>query len=849
MCLMVSRLRFFSMFIGAILGILPNVNSEITDDTSIVWRKAGGPIGGLGYNVRYCQDNKSIMFVTDAWAGVQKSINGGLNWTASNNGITARSRPSGDAIPVFALKIDPNDPESIWAGTLNGGGLFHSTDRGETYEERSNGLPIETGDFTIRHIEVMPGDSNTVFVMGEKDTGDWGEGFSRVRGFVYASTDGGLNWSPLGGTADEPNFPFPSLTRWLWIDPADTDTMVVTTGIFDRESDLDDDNYASGPGVGVYRTTDGGTTWAPSNAGMDSNKSLFVGGFDKSPNNSQTFIIATGNNTDWLIKDVPGAVYRTTDGGMNWTDVTPDPAFPGEFETFTAVAYAPSDGDIVYVASSEAVYRSIDGGTTWTRYAGANDSPYGPVAIRSGVPIDMIVDQHDPYVLYINNYGGGVFKSIDGGQTWIVWSKGYTGADINQVAVKPGDTDTILVNGRSGAFYSDDFGLRWDGQANGLGAIPEGMAAVFDPSDATGNTRLISDERQGFILRSTDGGLSWTNVLEMTEVNEGNPHGARRIVFAPSNASVVYAGFAASNLFADPHEMGFATSYGVWKSIDGGVNWSDANGNLPSPESGRNVTSIAISYQDDNIVYVGLREGGIYKTTDGGTTWTHVTDQAANNWGDVWPIGEPLRRDSILSLSISPVDERVVYAGTNIRGLYKTTDGGGSWTQIVPESELIPFSSEDHVHVFDVRVNPKDSTEVYMGEWHGGMYRSTDSGATWKRINTGLSTRAVQTIDFSDDGQAVYVGTKGEGVFRNRLGAVVISELTVNIEYLSDTNKIQLTWSGEDFDPAETYYVEKSLTLQPGSWTTVAGPAVGLSDFTETMATNLVNYRIGIQVP
>lgn len=740
------------------------------DDPGVVWRKTGGPIGGLGYNVRYVPGAPATMFVTDGWAGVQRSTNGGQTWTAVNEGITSRSRPSQDAIPVFALRIDPNNPDIVWAGLLSGKGLFRSLDRGLTYESRSNGLPL-TEDFTIRHIEVAPGNSNKVFVMGEFDTGVWGEGFARTRGFVFSSSDGGANWSPLGGSS----FPFPSLTRWLWIDPVDPDVMLVTTGIFDRESDTPDSNYDSGPGTGVYRTTDGGETWAPSNTGMDPGSSLFVGGFDKHPAQPGTLMVATGNNTDWLVKGVRGAVYRSSDGGINWSNLTPPPPYPGEYESFTAVAYAPSNGNIVYVGSASAIYRSSNGGNSWTRHGGPDGAPWGPPGVRSGVPIDMVVSPSDPNTLYVNNYGGGVFRSSNGGVNWQVWSEGYTGADINQVAVRPGFPATVLANGRSGCFLSTDSGASWTGLANGQGAIPEGSAVVFDPGDSSGKTILMGDENDGKILRTTNGGQTWTPVLALPGVGPSNRHGIRQLVFSPSDPQRAYAAFCQPGLHADPHALDFESSFGVYRSSDGGATWSEANGDLPNPVRGRNVTSLAVSHQDPDIVYLGLREGGVYKSTNGGGNWVHVTGQVANGWDETWPTGSPVRRDSILSLAIHPGNDSIVYAGTNLRGLYRTMDGGATWTQLVEEDDLITQATEDHAHVFSVVLNPQDPDEIYLGEWHGGIYRSTDGGASWSRINTGLSTRAVQSLAFSDDGSTVYAGVKGEGVFRNRLNAQTIS--------------------------------------------------------------------------
>ena len=105
------------------------------DLPTLPWVSTGGPIGGLGYDIRMDPRDSQVMYVTDALAGAFKSIDGGNNWFPINNGITARTGPSGDAIPVFSLTIDPNAPDTLWAGTQFSGGVFRSDNGGETWND------------------------------------------------------------------------------------------------------------------------------------------------------------------------------------------------------------------------------------------------------------------------------------------------------------------------------------------------------------------------------------------------------------------------------------------------------------------------------------------------------------------------------------------------------------------------------------------------------------------------------------------------------------------------------------------------------------------------------------------
>jgi len=112
-----------------------------TNDPLNTWIKAKGPIGGLGYNVRYRHDSPNIMYFTDVWSGVQKSVDGGLNWVLSNGEgeeyIDFRVGPSLDNIPIYALRIDPNDEDIVWVGLQDNGGLYKSYDGGQTWESKS----------------------------------------------------------------------------------------------------------------------------------------------------------------------------------------------------------------------------------------------------------------------------------------------------------------------------------------------------------------------------------------------------------------------------------------------------------------------------------------------------------------------------------------------------------------------------------------------------------------------------------------------------------------------------------------------------------------------------------------
>jgi photosystem II stability/assembly factor-like uncharacterized protein len=704
-------------YVDDILVYGPAPTPTPTPDRRFTWVRTGGPLGGLGYDVRMRPDNPDVMYVTDAWAGVFMSTDGGQTWFPSNEGITTRMGESGDAIPVFCLTIDPHDYDIIWVGTQNVRGIFKSTDGGRTWMEMDNGV-VEREGITFRGFTLDPRSSDIVYAAAEVSSWAWageersGREFDLTQGVVYKTTDGGQNWTPV--------WRGDNLARYVWIDPRDPDVVYVSTGIFDREAANSIPDSRTAGGVGIVKSTDGGQTWAEVNNGL---ANLYVGTLFMHPENPDVLLAGTGNNQYY---DRAG-VYLSADGGGSWQQTLTG-------ENINAVEFALSQPDIAYAGSADAVYRSADGGYTWQRVSGGRDG-WGPPGVRAGFPIDFQVDPRDPNRIFANEYGGGNFVSSDGGRTWTVASQGYTGAQVRDIAADPTAAGRVYAATRSGLFLSTDGGEEWGGLSYPPAASLEWYVVAVDPTDP--QYVLAANNWNGVILQSHDGGRAWRPVSQRPDESMS----WRAIAFAPSDPATVYAGtsaFFSAGTFDDQMSAG-----GIYVSHDSGTTWPPANDALSQDA---NVTGLAVDPHNPQVVYAATGNHGLLKTIDGGQSWTTIHQGLP---------GSP----QALSVALHPTDVRVVYAGLWRGGLYRSTDGGQTWQSSA--AGLNPEAS-----VSDIVFDPTDPQVMYVADRFSGVYRSTDGGATWTPINVGLRTRAVNALAISSDGQHLYAATEGEGVFR-----------------------------------------------------------------------------------
>lgn len=696
--------------------------STTTTDTTVAaadeltWIRTGGPFGGLGYDVRMHPDNPDLMYVTDAFAGVFISADGGKTWSPSNEGITTRVGLSGDAIPVFSLTIDQNEPDTIWVGTQESRGIYKSIDGGRTWVEKTNGI-VEVEGITVRGFAVDPTDSDVVYTAAEISSWVWageerkGQAFDMTAGVVYKTTDGGENWSPVWRGQN--------LARYVWIDPRDTDVLIISTGIFDRDA-ANSDHVAGIPGgEGVLKSIDGGSTWNRVNEGIGN---LYVGTLFMHPQNPDT-LLAGSHNLSYAGGD---GVYLTTDGGASWDHVLADGT--------TSVEFSLSDPTIAYAGSQGGIHRSDDSGRTWQRVS-RDIAHWGPPGVNPGFPIDLQVDPRDSMRIFLNAYGGGNFVSEDGGTTWAIASRGYTGVKVGSLAVDPVEPSRAFVAAESGLFTTPDGGATWVVLSSEPATTlsPVGVIAV-DPDDPL---HLIAGTSLGLSLgESTDGGVDWTQVH--TDPDESI--GWRDIAFAASDPTTVYAGSATAGLILEWDDHPSAA--GIYVSQDGGSHWRLASG---PRDANVQVTDLDIHPTDPRTAFAAAKQDGLLATTDGGETWEEIPTGAGTH-------------TLTLSIAVDQLEPRHMLAGFSPGGIRSSDDGGTTWTSATgffPESAIGAI-------VFD----PTDPTIVYASDLFSGVYRSADGGRSWTAINEGLRTRAVAALAITSDGNHLYAGTLGEGVYR-----------------------------------------------------------------------------------
>ncbi|MBI5937204.1 MAG: hypothetical protein HY850_05085 [Betaproteobacteria bacterium] len=324
---------------------------------------------------------------------------------------------------------------------------------------------------------------------------------------------------------------------------------------------------------------------------------------------------------------------------------------------------------------------SFGGCTAW---AGTNAWTKQSEGLGPGAVHALAIDMATPGTLYAGTtyilasvdgssptlFGGGVFKSTDGGAAWTATK--LTNTSVSALAINPLMPANLHAGAWRGVSKSMDSGMTW--ATVGMPAAPQVAALAIDP--AVPDTLYVGTYRNG-VLKSVDGGTKWN------AANSGLTHmDVRALAIDPSVPNILYAG---------------TSEGGVLKSVDGGTKWAAVNTGLMPMD----VPALAIDPSAPNTIYAGTGGDGIFKSTDGGATWV-----AVNAGLPMTPTG---KYNHVYTLAINPATPTTLYAGTNFDGVFKSTDSGMTWTNIGLAGNP----------VLALAIKPTTQAIVYAGTLHG----------------------------------------------------------------------------------------------------------------------------------
>ncbi|HXG58857.1 MAG TPA: hypothetical protein VNL91_07525 [Thermoanaerobaculia bacterium] len=327
-----------------------------------------------------------------------------------------------------------------------------------------------------------------------------------------------------------------------------------------------------------------------------------------------------------------------------------------------------------------------------------------------GAIVDVAIDPAKPDTLYAASHSGGVWRSDDGGKQWMLPGDGMVHRPVEWIEVDPGNPATIWAGidspGRPALWRSPDRGKTWAPVRPEKGSYMVGQRIAFAPS----NPAIIYAPSTNLHYRSSDGGKTWESFRVPNQ-------DAYAFAIDPKNPKVIYAGGRGSE-----HQMR--------RSSDGGMTWKPVGEGLPETS----IKLLAIPRERASTVYVVMGFGQLFKTGDGGDTWTEL---------DLGLQGT----DDLFSLDIDPHDPLTLFAGTE-NGLRKSTDGGESWSTV--------GGGLGNWYCKGVALHPKEQGVVYAGTTGKGFFRSTDGGETFEPLSNGLAAGWTEKIYAPPEGGPIF---------------------------------------------------------------------------------------------
>lgn len=661
-------------------------------------------------------------------------------------------------------------PTALFVGSASGG-IFKTLDDGQ------NWMPVFDGasNLSIGDIALAPSNEEIIYVgTGEPNAG--GGSIAYDGDGVYKSTDGGLSWEHLGLSK------IGSVGRVL-VHPLNPDRCFVGAmgHLFENNTDR-----------GLYRTDDGGENWDQI---LYINDSTGIIDLVMHPEHPDTLYAAAWERVRRVNRLTYGGphsgIYRSYDGGDTWEKLT-----TGLPTTAGRIGLAISDSDpeilVAYIADETTGYlkglmKSINGGTNWSpmNQIGVDDVPYMYWFGR------IYLDPLDPEIIYVTSLE--MFRSLDGGQTW---EENFNAvhADQHVLWMDPDNPASMYLGNDGGLYHSNNRGDNYI-KMNGL-PITQFYTSEIDFAEPL---RLYGGAQDNGTMRTLTG-----KEMDWNQIYGGDGF---RVRVDPQNNTYVYAEYQYGNLARSVNSgnsfssalNGISSSdrknwntpfilhpqdpsilyYGsnkLYRSDDRAVSWNVISPDLTGNPATVNlvygtITSISVSPLDDQVIFVGTDVGLVQRSTDGGANWIVVSDPLPNRW--------------VTSVTADPKDVNSAYVtfsgyryGTNTGHIYKTENLGQDWMDIsgnfpdIPINDLVVIPDRDYLVI---------ATDI-------GIYYSEDEGMSWNLMGTELPNLIITDLTYHDTEEILVAATYGRGMYTLDLTDVV----SVQNEY---ANSVSVTAS------------------------------------------------------
>jgi photosystem II stability/assembly factor-like uncharacterized protein len=542
--------------------------------------------------------------------------------------------------------------------------------------------------------------------------------------------------------------------------------------------------YVGAAAGGVFKTINGGTTWTSI---FDNTLSLAIGDLAIAPSNPNILYVGTGEaNGGGGSTNYDGVgVYKTLDAGATWKHLGPTDI--GSIGKIVIDAKNPNRVFVaamgyLYVNSSKrGVYRTQDGGSTWQKVLYLTDSTGGiDLAIHPTQPDTVYAAMWErSRTPYLRDYGGptcGLFRSINGGTTWIKMIKGLPTSNIGRIgiSISQGNPSVLYAlyadetGNYAGTYRSNDNGENWtvlDANKQ-LQFMYSGFGWWFgkifaDPVDANIVYALGLD-----VYRSTDGGQNWLTVSNTnhvdnhafwinpsnnTEIYNGNDGG---FYGSKTNGSTwtYYNNIPNTQFYAceidekNPQRLyGGTQDNGTWRTLDGNINfWQYILG-------GDGFYAL-VDPIDNKYVYAESQNGNLARSVDGGATFGYalqgVNASDRHNWNS--------------PLVFAPDNPATLYFGTN--RLYRSTDRALSWTPISSDlsNGKLNIANVSYGTITTIDVSPKNPQIIYAGTDDGNVWVTSDGGINWTKISQSFVQRWITRVTADPfDANTAYVALSG----------------------------------------------------------------------------------------